>query len=65
MIMRGARGALRETNEPAHGDPIGIVIADGGMAPQPTRLLAYVWGPPDPEPEPVAPPAALVQATAR
>lgn len=27
------------------GDPIGIVIADGGLPTTEPRFLAYVWGP--------------------
>ena len=27
------------------GEPLGIVIADGGRSGEPTRFSAFVWGP--------------------
>jgi hypothetical protein len=40
-----------------HHEPVGIVIADGGAAPRPTRFSAFVWGP--------APTAAELEALDR
>jgi len=37
--------SLLASHAVATHEPVGIVIADGGDAPTPTRFSAYVWGP--------------------
>jgi hypothetical protein len=56
----------RKNQATENREPMGIVIADGGVPETATRFLAYVWGPvPDDDDEDISPLSApLLAATA-